>query len=68
MNDRRKPLVQLIPKGPGQREDRYTHLLCGEIDLQAFQSATSSAATQSAAPQLEQRIAELEKRVKILEM
>jgi len=22
-----------LPKGPGQREDRYTHLLCGEIDV-----------------------------------
>jgi uncharacterized protein YceH (UPF0502 family) len=68
MNDRRKPLVQLIAKGPGQREDRYTHLLCGEIDLRAFQSAPSSLpSTKSAVPQLEQRIEELEQRVKILE-
>ena len=28
----RKPaLVQLIERGPGQREDRYAHLLCGEV-------------------------------------
>ncbi len=23
-----------LPKGPGQREDRYTHLLCGEIKIE----------------------------------
>ena len=72
MNDRRKPLVQLIAKGPGQREDRYTHLLCGEIDLHAFQtspssSPSSSSSAKSVLPQLEQRIEELEQRVKVLE-
>ncbi len=29
------PLVICIPKGPGQREDRYMHLLCGPIDISA---------------------------------
>ena len=68
MNDRRKPMVQFIPKGPGQREDRYTHLLCGEIDLSAFQAAPSSSnSNKSSVPLLEQRIDELEQRVKTLE-
>ena len=68
MNDRIKPMVQLIPKGPGQREDRYTHLLCGEIDVQAVQAApVSSASAKSSVSKLEQRIEELEQRVKVLE-
>lgn len=30
-----KPLVVLIPRGPGQREDRYGHLLCGMPEMPA---------------------------------
>ena len=68
MNDRRKPLVQLIAKGPGQREDRYTHLLCGEIDPELIPTvASASPSTKSVIAQLEQRIKELEQRVKFLE-
>lgn len=28
--ERATPLVRRLPRGPGQREDRYAHLLCGE--------------------------------------
>ncbi|MGN6150932.1 MAG: YceH family protein [Lysobacteraceae bacterium] len=28
--EREKPLVRLMPRAAGQREDRYAHLLCGE--------------------------------------
>jgi len=31
--DRDKPLLVRIPRAVGQREDRYTHLLCGEADI-----------------------------------
>lgn len=30
MAEREPPLVRRIPRGAGQREDRYAHLLCGE--------------------------------------
>jgi len=33
MIQRESPLVVLIPKGAGRREDRFTHTLCGDIDL-----------------------------------
>ena len=33
MIDRDMPLVVLIPKGSGRREDRFTHLLCGDVDV-----------------------------------
>ncbi len=32
---RRPALVQLLERGPGQREERYMHLLSGEIDIAA---------------------------------
>ncbi len=28
-------LVVQVPRGPGQREDRYVHLLCGPVDVAA---------------------------------
>lgn len=33
MIQRDMPLVVLIPKGTGRREERFTHTLCGDIDL-----------------------------------
>jgi len=33
-----EPLVVLIPKGAGQREDRYGHLLCGTPEMPASDS------------------------------
>ena len=34
---RKPPLVQLIDRGPGQREDRYVHLLGGPVQVSAPQ-------------------------------
>lgn len=36
MIERDVPLVVLIPKGAGRREERYTHTLCGEIDISSI--------------------------------
>jgi hypothetical protein len=33
---REEPLVVRIPRQPGQREDRYAHLLGGEVDVSAL--------------------------------
>lgn len=58
---RQPALVAQIPRGPGQREDRYVHLLCGEVDVAAF-AAPASARTAAASPtgELEARVAALE--------
>lgn len=50
-------LVVQIPRGSGQREDRFAHLLCGEPDLSSLPAASASAATRAA---LEERIDALE--------
>ncbi len=60
--DRDEPLVIRIPKGPGSREDRYTHLLCGDVDVTTVvQQVKKPTSTQAS------RIDELESRVEKLE-
>ena len=67
-----KPLVVHIPRLPGQREDRYTHLLCGKPDLAAIaamQNASNSTnrGNDEHSAQLEQKIQQLETRIDLLE-
>lgn len=61
-------LVQLLPRGGGQREDRYMHLLCGAVD--AAQYATGirgpSPSAHEASPSLAQRVQSLEEEVAAL--
>lgn len=61
---RQPGLVVQIPRGPGQREDRYLHLLCGEVDAAAFAVRTHARiAGESASGELETRVAALESEV-----
>ncbi|MEO6519170.1 MAG: DUF480 domain-containing protein [Pseudoxanthomonas sp.] len=62
---RQPALVQQIPRGPGQREDRYVHLLSGAVDAAAVSAriVSSSPATVSASPALEARVQALEQQV-----
>ena len=67
-----KPLVVHIPRLPGQREDRYTHLLCGKPDLAAIAamqntSNSTSRGNDEHSAQLEQKIQQLESRIDLLE-
>lgn len=58
---RKPPLAVLVPRGPGQREDRYAHLLSGAVDVAAI--ATRPAGHTAAAapgPALEARLLALE--------
>ncbi|WP_095084046.1 YceH family protein [Mesorhizobium sophorae] len=59
---RRPPLVVLIERGPGQREERFMHLLSGapQIAAVAMHQAPSVA---SSVPGLEERISTLEEEV-----
>lgn len=62
---RQPTLVVQIPRGPGQREDRYAHLLCGPVDAAAIAERT----VQRNEPEptvLEARVAALEKEVAAL--
>jgi len=56
-------LVVRIPHGPGQREDRYMHLLSGPIDIASTAFASSPRATPSRANPIEERLEQLENEV-----
>jgi uncharacterized protein YceH (UPF0502 family) len=60
--EREQPLVSLIPKGPGRREDRYTHLFLGEPDIEALNRASENVQVPHAeqVKHLKARISELE--------
>jgi len=66
LQQRDAPLVVRIPKAAGQREDRFMHLLCGPVDVEALRA---SVAVAQAAPSgsLAERVAQLEARVEALE-
>lgn len=57
---RRPALVVQIPRGAGQREDRYMHLLCGAVDVAAIAARAPQAAGESVNAGLEARVAALE--------
>ncbi len=63
--EREDPMLICLPKGPGRREDRYTHLLCGEVEVEAVLSQVKavSSSKSSRIDELEQRIVELENKV-----
>jgi len=74
--DRERPLVVLLPKTSGRREDRYTHLLCGDIDIESITPNTNTFQTTVELNEItdkkismtqDSRIDELEKRIAALE-
>lgn len=73
--ERDAPMVRRLPRGPGQREDRYAHLLCGEPAMPETTHSSGHASTQagsrahddSAFDALLARIDALEARVAALE-
>ena len=60
--DKVAPIIRHLPRQPGQREDRYMHLLCGEPDINAT-AYTSAGSRQTTASGHEQRIEALEETV-----
>lgn len=65
---REEALAILLPKGNGRREDRYTHLLCGEVKDELPLAMSNTRFTEEETTQkLEQRIEALEKRLAELE-
>ncbi len=62
------PLVILLARGPGQREDRYAHTLTGKIDKPAAAAKSAGESVDEAvAASLESRMSALEERMAALE-
>lgn len=67
LGQRQPALVVLVPRGPGQREDRYAHLLSGPVDVAAIAArAPAQAAPEAPASALEARVLALEAEVAAL--
>lgn len=68
LSQREPALVVRIPRSGGQREDRYMHLLCGDVDVGALATAMPATADTTGATQaLETRIEQLEALVDALQ-
>ena len=67
--ERDAPMVRRLPRGGGQREDRYAQLLCGEpvMPERSIESSPSRAHDSDAMDALLARIDALETRVAVLE-
>lgn len=69
--DRTYPLLVLLGKGSGQREDRYSHTLCGEVDISSFNFDTAPSSPRTSGSSLDsdalKRIETLEAKVEKLE-
>lgn len=59
------PVIR-IPRGSGQREDRYMHLLCGPVSLENLPVAHADSRSRSRSSDLEARIEVLERAVEEL--
>lgn len=58
-----RDLVVQIPRGPGQREDRYMHLLSGPVDVAAIAARAPASSAGVATSELETRVQQLETEV-----
>lgn len=71
--EREPPLAVCFPKAEGRREERYSHLLCGEVELPAVVEPSRNFARESTVEEndrltaLELRVSELEEKIKWLE-
>ncbi|GLS39814.1 UPF0502 protein [Mesorhizobium tianshanense] len=67
---RKPPLVQQIDRGPGQREERYVHLLCGHVQAPVaatpLQSPSPASDIEARVQALEQEVAALRARLDAL--
>jgi uncharacterized protein YceH (UPF0502 family) len=62
---REEPLVVRIPRQPGQREDRYAHLLGGEVDVEELAAAAAASAPSARASRADE-VADLREEVAAL--
>ena len=63
------PLVAKLPRAPGTKESRYTHLLSGPVDVAAAAGTAApepSTPPESASPAADARVAQLEGEVAVL--
>jgi len=60
LSEHEPPLVTVLPRQPGQKEERYAHLLSGEPEVPAFTPVVTSSAQSGLAARVEALEQELE--------
>ena len=60
LQEHEPPLVRVLPRQPGQKEDRYAHLLSGEPDIPAYVPVAAGSAHSGLAARVEALELELE--------
>ncbi len=63
---RTPPLIVRLGRRPGQREDRYAHLLCGPVSAEGYAVQAAGPTMTGDALELAERVAQLEARVEAL--
>jgi uncharacterized protein YceH (UPF0502 family) len=63
---RARPLVARLPRGAGQKEARYAHLLAGELKLDEMEAAPATTPTARGARAGDERVNKLEEEVSAL--
>lgn len=63
MIQRQPALVVQIPRGPGQREDRYMHLLTGPVDVEAIAARSPVGSATAVSSEVDERLQALEAEV-----
>jgi uncharacterized protein YceH (UPF0502 family) len=63
---KRPPLIKEIARGPGQREDRYAHLLSGDVEVAMPAVRLAGAPPPAAVSDLKERVRTLEEQVALL--
>lgn len=66
LNQREPALVQLLARGPGQREDRYVHLLSGPVVAAAPSGQSGVTGLEARVQMLEEQLAQLRAQVEAL--
>jgi len=61
LSEHEPPLVTMLPRQPGQKEERYAHLLSGEPDIPAYVPVAAGSAQGGLAARVEVLELELEK-------
>lgn len=57
--EREPPLAAVLPRQPGTKESRYTHLLSGAVETAAATRSPSEASSDGSGPERDDRIAQL---------
>jgi len=67
LSKREPPLARVLPRQPGTKESRYTHLFSGEPEIADNNWETSEATAQNASHRHEHRMSPLEHQIAVLE-